>query len=50
MTITKRTIEDGKRPDKTFGLQSSTELYLNLLCDIDRLKNVLGSKPVQYAS
>ncbi len=38
------------RPDKTFDLKSSTDLYLKLLFDIDRLKTGGSSKKVQYAA
>ena len=34
----------GKHPDKTFGLKSSTDLYLKLLYDIDRLRSGRGTK------
>ncbi len=37
-------------PDKTFGLRSSTDLYLKLLHDIDRLRSGGGTKAVQYAA
>ncbi|MHC2361763.1 hypothetical protein [Rhizobium leguminosarum] len=37
-------------PDKTFGLTSSTDLYLKLLFDIDRLRAGGGTKAVQYAA
>ncbi|PCK77539.1 hypothetical protein [Rhizobium sophoriradicis] len=37
-------------PDKTFGLRSSTDLYLKLIHDIDRLRSGVGTKAVQYAA
>ncbi|MEY9198431.1 hypothetical protein ABIA16_003547 [Sinorhizobium fredii] len=37
-------------PDKTFGLRSSTDLYLKLLHDIERLRSGGGTKAVQYAA
>lgn len=37
-------------PDKTFGLRSSTDLYLKLLFDIERLKSARFTKPIQYAA
>ncbi|ANL47534.1 hypothetical protein AMC87_CH02868 [Rhizobium phaseoli] len=37
-------------PDKTFGLRSSTDLYLKLIHDIDRLRSGGGTKAVQYAA
>jgi hypothetical protein len=38
------------RPDKTFGLRSSTDLYLKLIYDIGRLRSGGGTKVVQYAA
>jgi hypothetical protein len=38
------------KPDKTFGLQSSTDLYLKLIHDIDRLRSGGGTRAVQYAA
>ncbi|MDE8763658.1 MULTISPECIES: hypothetical protein [Rhizobium] len=38
------------RPDKTFGLASSTDLYLKLIHDIERLRAGAGTKAVQYAA
>ncbi|MGO4566080.1 hypothetical protein AB4Z52_13615 [Rhizobium sp. 2YAF20] len=37
-------------PDKTFGLKTSTDLYLKLLYDIERLRSAVGTKSVQYAA
>ncbi|MGO6943180.1 hypothetical protein [Rhizobium johnstonii] len=37
-------------PDKTFGLRSSTDLYLKLIYDIGRLRSGGGTKAVQYAA
>jgi len=39
-----------KEPSKHFGLRSSTDLYLKLLYDIERLKTAVSSKAVQYAA
>lgn len=39
-----------KEPSKYFGLRSSTDLYLKLLYDIERLKTAVSSKAVQYAA
>ncbi|MBY5684848.1 hypothetical protein HFO32_22250 [Rhizobium leguminosarum] len=37
-------------PDKTFGLRSSTDLYLKLLFDIERLREAKHTKAIQYAA
>lgn len=37
-------------PDKTFGLRSSTDLYLKLLFDIERLKEAKYTKAIQFAA
>ncbi|NKL94184.1 hypothetical protein [Rhizobium leguminosarum] len=37
-------------PDKTFGLRSSTDLYLKLIYDIDRLRSGGSTRAVQYAA
>lgn len=37
-------------PDKTFGLKSSTDLYLKLLFDIDRLQSAQCTKAIRYAA
>ncbi|UFW65808.1 hypothetical protein RlegWSM1455_07235 [Rhizobium laguerreae] len=37
-------------PSKYFGLRSSTDLYLKLLHDIERLRSGGGTKAVQYAA
>lgn len=37
-------------PSKYFGLKSSTDLYLKLLYDIERLRAGGGTKAVQYAA
>ncbi|TAY50952.1 hypothetical protein [Rhizobium leguminosarum] len=39
-----------REPPKYFGLQSSTDLYLKLLFDIERLRSGGGTKAVQYAA
>ncbi|KQQ61137.1 hypothetical protein ASF69_01560 [Rhizobium sp. Leaf311] len=37
-------------PPKYFGLSSSTDLYLKLLYDIERLRSAVSIKAVQYAA
>lgn len=39
-----------KEPARHFGLKSSTDLYLKLLYDIERLKLARSTKAVQYAA
>lgn len=37
-------------PDKTFDLRSSTDLYLKLIFDIERLKDAKYTRAIQYAA
>lgn len=38
------------RPDKTFDLRSSTDLYLKLHYDVERLCQAEYTKAIQYAA
>lgn len=39
-----------REPSKYFGLRSSTDLYLKLVYDIERLRTGRGTKELQYAA